>query len=121
MQKSYCSNKNKTIDSCIKQFKKILKEGCYYVCCVCSKTLYRKLVIKLITISYPCQHIFKKQSSFDGGEYICKTCHSNTVQGRLPCQAVVNNLYVVDVPTELEDLQKLKQIIIAQCKGNREK
>lgn len=63
---------------------------------------------------FTAQDIFKIQSSFDGGEYICKTCHSNAVQGRLPCQAIVNNLYVNDVQTELENLQKLEQIIIAQ-------
>ena len=111
---NYCSSKNKTIDSCIEQFKKKIKEGPYYTCCVCNRTLNRKSVIKLITSSYPSQDIFKIQSSFDGREYICKTCHSNAVKGRLPCQAIVNNLYVDDVPTDLENLQKLEQIIIAQ-------
>lgn len=61
------------------------------------------------------QDIFKIQSSFDGGEYICKTCHSNAIQRSLPCQAIVSNLYVDEVPTELEDLQKLEQIKVAQC------
>ena len=112
--KNYSTSKNKTIDSCIEQFKKKIKEGPYYICCVCNRTLYRKSVKKLITSSYLSQDIFKKQLSFDGGEYICKTCHSNAVQGRLPCQAIVNNLYVDDVPSELENLQKLEQIIIAQ-------
>ena len=97
-----------------KQFKKIIKQGPYYICCVCNRTLYRKSVIKLIKSSFPSQDIFKKQSSFHVGECICKTCHSNVVQGRLPCQAIVNNLYVDDVPTELENLKKLEEIIIAQ-------
>ena len=52
--------------------------------------------------------------SFDGIEYICKTCHSKAIQGSLPCQAIINNLYVDDIPTELEELKKLEQIIIAQ-------
>ena len=47
-------------------------------------------------------------------KYICKTCHSKAIQGRLPCQAIVNNLNVDDVPTELGNLKKLEQILIAQ-------
>lgn len=66
------------------------------------------------TSSYPSQDIFKIQSSYDGKEYICKTCHSKTIQARLPCQAIVNNLNVDDVPIELGNLKKLEQIIIAQ-------
>ena len=66
------------------------------------------------TSSYPSQDIFKIQSSYDGKECICKTCHSKAIQGRLPCQAVVNNLNVDDVPTELGNLKKLEQILIAQ-------
>ena len=67
------------------------------------------------TSSYLSQDIFKIQSSYDGKEYICKTCHSKAIQGRLPCQAFVNNLNGDDVPTELGNLKKLEQILIAQC------
>ena len=54
--------------------------------------------------------------SFDGKlYYICNTCQSKAIQGKVPCQtAVNNNLYVDDVPTELESLKKLEQTIIAQ-------
>jgi len=47
------------------------------------------------------------QSSYDGKEYICKTCHSKAIQGRLPCQAIMDNLNVDDVPSELGNLKKL--------------
>ena len=67
------------------------------------------------TSSYPSQDIFKIQSSYDGKEYICKTCHSKAIQGRLLCQAIVNNLNVDDVPTELGNLKKLEQILIAHA------
>jgi hypothetical protein len=68
----------------------------------------------MITTTYPSQNIFNIQISFDGKVYICKTCHSKAIQGRLPCQAIVNNLYVDDIPTELEALKKLEQILIAR-------
>lgn len=66
------------------------------------------------TSSYPSQEMFKIQSSHDGKEFICETCHSKTTYGRIPCQAIVNNLNVDDVPTKLGNHKKLEQIIIAQ-------
>lgn len=66
------------------------------------------------TSSYPSQEMFKIQSSHDGKEFIYETCHSKTTHGRIPCQAIVNNLNVDDVPTKLGNHKKLEQIIIAQ-------
>ena len=45
---------------------------------------------------------------------MCKTCHSKCMLGSIPCQAVVNNLYVDDVPNDLEVLSKLEQILVAK-------
>ena len=47
-------------------------------------------------------------------EYICKTCHTKLLKGRIPCQAVYNNMMVNTIQTELECLEKLEQILIAQ-------
>ena len=33
-----------TIDVCIKEFKEKIREGPYYVCCVCNRMLYKKSV-----------------------------------------------------------------------------
>ena len=77
-----CTSK-KTVDSCVEQFKKKITEGLYYICCVCNRTPYKKISPKiehLKTSSYPSQDILKIQSSYDGKEYICKTCHSKAIQ-----------------------------------------
>ena len=42
------------------------------------------------------------------------TRHEKVVKGKLPCQAVVNNIYVYKIPTKLSSLEKLEQIRIAQ-------
>ena len=42
------------------------------------------------------------------------TRHSKVIKGKLPCQAVVNNMYVDEIPTKLSSLEKLEQIRIAQ-------
>ena len=43
-----------------------------------------------------------------------KTCHSKCMLGSILCQAVVNNLYVDEVPNDLEVLSKLEQILVAK-------
>lgn len=108
-KKSCLKDKSEDIASCIQQFKKNLKEGPYHICYVCNRDWYKKSVLKLITSNYPHQHIFTKQESYDE-EYICKTCHSKMIRGKVPCQAVVNNLDIDDIPTELNSLKKLQQI-----------
>ena len=102
------------IDTYIEKFKKQIKAGPFYICCVCNRTLYKKSVVILQKNKYPRQDCFMCQSSFDSKEYICKTCHAKVLKGHKPCQAVVNNLFVDETPTELAALEKLEQIFIAQ-------
>ena len=74
----------------------------------------KKSVLKLNTRSYLPRDIFKIQSSYDWKEYICQTCHSETIQWKIPCQAIIRNNFNVNyVPTEIGNLKKLEQIIIA--------
>ena len=43
------------------------------------------------------------------------TCHSKVIKGKLPCQAVVNFMYVDEIPiVELSSLETIEQIRIAQ-------
>ena len=112
-KEKYSSSKNKTVDSCIEDFRRKIQEGPYYICCICNKSLYKKSVSKLTRSAYPSKDVFNVVLSFNGKEYICKNCHSKAIDGRIPCQAIKNNLYVDNIPTELEDLKKLEQIIIA--------
>lgn len=104
----------RSVELCINQFKRKIREGPYYICTVCNRILYKKSVTTYINKKYPCQTYFSIQQSFDGKQYICRTCHSKVIKGKLPCQAVVNNMYVDEIPTELSSLGKLEQILIAQ-------
>ena len=113
-KKGRMMDKGTSIQSCIKQFKKKITEGPYFICIVCNRLLYKKSVIRCITSKYPCQAFFKIQQSFDGKEYICKTCHSKVIKGKLPCQGIMNNMYVDETPSELASLEKLEQILIAK-------
>ena len=82
--------------------------------CVTEHYIYKKSVVILQKNKYPRQDCFMLQCSFDGKNYICRTCHAKLLKGQQPCQAVVNNLFVDETPTELAALEKLEQILIAQ-------
>ena len=106
--------KARLVELCINQLKRKIREGPYFICTVCNQILYKKSAITCINKKYPCQTYFNIQQSFDGKQCICNTCHSKVIKGKLPCQAVMNNMYVDEIPTELSSPEKLEQILIAQ-------
>ena len=63
---------------------------------------------------YPCQKYFNRRKSYDNKEYICKTCHSKVIKGKIPCQAVINDMYIDEIPQELASLAKLEQILVSK-------
>ena len=105
------------VDICISQFCQKIKQGPYYVCTVCHRMLYRKSVLifnKQKYINCNIQNIFTDKLSFYNKEYICKTCHPKIIKGKVLCQALYNDMFVDDIPTELSSLEKLEQILIVQ-------
>jgi hypothetical protein len=98
------------LDYFICKFRNKIKEGPYYICSVCNRLLYKKSVRLLdrnsCSSSVP-MSVFTNITSFDKKEYICSTCHSKVVKGKIPCQAVYNNMSVDEIPVELAFLEKL--------------
>ena len=105
--------KARSVELLTNLFKRKIREGPYFICTVSNRILHKKSVITCINKKYPCQTYFNIQQSFDGKQCICNTCHSKVIKGKLPCQAVVNNMYVDEIPTKLSSLEKLQQIQIA--------
>ena len=58
-----------------------------------------KLLVKE-TYSLVPKTLFTNIASFHNNQYICK-CHSEVVKGKIPCQAVYNDMSVDEVPIEL--------------------
>ena len=97
-----------------------------FICCSCKITeIERKHIIRELRKKHMydsmepvarkrfLEDIKRKYSTMDGKQCICNTCHSKVIKGKLPCQAVVNNMYVDEIPTKLSSLEKLQQIQIA--------
>ena len=108
------------VDVCRSQFRQKIKQGPYYVCTFCHRMLYRKSVLifnKQKHVNCNIQNVFTDKLSFDNKKYICKMCHSKIIKGKVSCQAMYNDMFVDDIPTELSSLEKLDQILIAQRIG----
>ncbi len=75
------------LDYFICKFHNKIKEGPYYICSVCNRLLYKKSVRLLdrnsCSSSVP-MSVFTN-ISFDKKEYICSTCHSKVIKGKIPC------------------------------------
>lgn len=95
-------------------FHKKIMEGPFYTCTVCNRLLCRKSVTQVKEAKYSTRFLLTNKKSFDKKEYICKTCDLKVSKGQVPCQAVYNKLLVDEIPAELESLEKLEQILIAQ-------
>ena len=83
------------IDFCISQFHIKIKQGPYYICTICNRMLYKKTVLNFKKDKYVncnVENVFTHKLSFDNKEYICKTCHSKVIKGKIPCQTVCNNI-----------------------------
>ena len=63
------------LDFCIEQYQNKIRKGSCYICCVCNRLLYKRSVHIFGKSKYSCQNFFSVQSSFDGKQYVFKTCH----------------------------------------------
>ena len=100
----------------VKPFKDQIKEGPFYICVVCNRSLYRRSVILFKESSYSIDipNFFFEIKSYDGFCYICLTCSKKIKKGDIPCQAVWNDLKLFVFPNEIANLNKLEKSLI--CK-----
>ena len=68
-RKEKIKDKATSLESCIKHFKRKIREGPYFICTVCNRILYKNSVMRCINNKYPCQTFFNVQQSFDGKEF----------------------------------------------------
>ena len=97
----------------VNKFLTDIETGPYYICKSCNRMLYRKSVRKFHRDAYSID-IFTDVPSFDNEQYICNTCHSKLIKGKIPCQVVYNKLQMDQAPPELQELRKLECILVAQ-------
>ena len=67
--------KARSVELCINQFKRKIRQGPYFICIVNNRILYKKSVITCINKKYPCQTYFNIQQSFDGKQCTVYATH----------------------------------------------
>ena len=101
----------------IKTFRMEIEKGPYFICVVCNRCLYRKSVLKFNETKYDVNFesfCYEKVDSYDGCQYICKTCDTKLKKKKIPCQAVWNKLQLSEFPDHIPCLNKLERVIIAK-------
>ena len=63
------------IDFYIEQYKNKIRKGPCYIRCVYNRLLYKRSGHIFGNSKYSSQSFFSVQSSFDGKQYVCETCH----------------------------------------------
>ena len=58
-------------------FKKLIREGPYFICVICNRCLYKRSIVRFDFTSYSSlvKELEHLVSSYDGRLYICRTCH----------------------------------------------
>ena len=102
----------------IQKFKLHISQGPYFICVVCNRCLYKQLVKLFHENKYDTtlhENIFDfRILSFDEKEYICITCDSKLIKNKIPCQAVINDLELHELPADFSDIRRLEKVLIAK-------
>ena len=88
-----------------------IQNGPTYECSVCTRFLYSTSVkhVSEQLVSQASNTIQVKQ-----GRWICHTCANSIVKGKLPAQAIDNNLRAAEVPLELSSLPSLERQLVSK-------
>ena len=118
----------------IADFKAACKEGPDYTCAVCNRLLFEKQVKICLPQNYTkneeltdrcineelqhicndsCEDECRKKQGSTGELWICFTCDSHLSRGKMPPEALANNLSPEAVPEELEGINSLEEQLLA--------
>ena len=99
----------------VSDFKQLIKNGPYFICVICNRCLYRTSVICFKNDRYKVdENIIFNVKSYDAKYYICNTCDKALRKDKVPCQAVVNKLDVVELPKLFQDIRRLERLLVSR-------
>ena len=110
-----------SVECAVSAFHSEVKLGPDYVCTCCHRMMYRKSVIPCNKAKYTkagadaVQKVFSADLSyisFDGKQWVCRTCDRTLKRGNMPLQAKANGLQLCQVPPELSSLNALELRLI---------
>ena len=106
-----------SVNSPISTFHSVVKLGPDFVSTCCHRMMYRKIVVLCNKAHYTIldvnlfNNVFSADISYvsyDGKEWVCKTCDRALKRGNMPLHTKANGLWLSQVPPELSNLKALE-------------
>ena len=106
--------RNVSVECAVSAFHSEVRLGPDYVCTCCHRMMYRKSVILCNKAKYTkagadvVQKVFSadlRYISFDGKQWVCRTCDRTLKRGNMPLQAKANGLQLCQVLSSLNALE----------------
>ena len=99
----------------MKNFKKLIREGPYFVYTICHRCFYSRSTQLFSMVNFKHFKIdYVAKATCDGKVCSCMTCHKSITKKRTPCQAVYNKLYVEFAPNQLQNLRNHEKVLISK-------
>ena len=97
------------------QFKSLAIEGLCFICVICNRCVYKKLVIQFKPLKYTVtsadlHQFYLKMISNIFVKHVRRKC----LKRKIPCQALSNKLEVFNLPEKLTFVIKLKRVLVAK-------
>ena len=108
-----------SLDNVIALFLSKIRCGPDYVCTVCHRMLYKSSVIPFNEDKYGeimVRNVINKmckQTSIDGRQWICSSCHNAMCRGNIPVHCKTNGLNLDEIPNELNELNTLELRLVS--------
>ena len=100
----------------IENFLQQIKQGPYYICTICHRSLYQRSVRLFKPGKYHIltADLYHPVKSYDRKFYVCETCHKHLHKNEIPFQPVSNKMALDPISDELRHLRKLKKVLISK-------
>ena len=101
----------------ITMFRMEIAKCSYFICIVCNRCLYMKSVFAFNETKYDVNvesFCYENVDSYDGCQYICKTCDTKLKKKKISCQASWNKLQLFQFHDRIPCLKKLERVIIGK-------
>ena len=113
--RSHRGQVKKDIQFFITKFHDVVSRGPLYICTCCDQLWYKHSVVCADKLRQSNPHVQKflcSKTSFDGNEWLCNTCNSHLLKGKVPPCAVVNGMVFPEKPPFF-DLNELECRLLA--------
>lgn len=102
---------HEAVQNIVTKYLKTIQDGPSYECCVCTQFLYST------SVKYVSDILISQSSTvlcMNKCQWICITCAKYLTKKKIPLQASVNNLRVIEVPQSIKTLSSFEKQLVSK-------